>query len=85
MQIRFYFNSSFEFQIHCLQKNLNFQMMEDLGLPRPEAIPPCLACLGPPPPKFDLPPPPRPPWEANDGCAKQHTVRKLLMPFSTFY
>lgn len=50
-----------------------FTMMEDLGLPRPEAIPPCLACLGPPPPKFDLPPPPRPPWEANDGCAKQHT------------
>merc|ERR1712223_1897295 len=54
-------------------------MMEDL---LPEAEPPCLACLGPPPPVFDLPPPPRPPWEANDGCANQqaNSLARPLRP-----
>ena len=47
-------------------------MMEDLN-PPPEPLA-CKGCLGPPPPQFDLPPPPRPPWEPNDGCVKQETV-----------
>ena len=64
----------YEQYIELTQPFSLLQMMEDL---LPEAEPPCLACLGPPPPVFDLPPPPRPPWEANDGCANQQAVRKF--------